>query len=95
MDGLADPDAAAREAYEEAGLMGMIGKVSIGSFSYTRQPKGCDAVFEIRVEVYPIRIDRQLAFWPEASRRQTVLMSPTLAKTMISNPSAPEFQCPF
>jgi 8-oxo-dGTP pyrophosphatase MutT (NUDIX family) len=87
MDDFTDPDAAAREAYEEAGLIGEIATKPVGTFTYMKQPKGAEAPAEIVVDVYPMRIDRQLAFWPEASQRQTAWMSPALAHTMVSNPT--------
>ena len=87
MENLTDPDAAAREAYEEAGVIGEIQTKAIGTFTYLKQPKGAGALAEIVVEIYPMRVDRQLAFWPEASQRQTAWMSPTLANPMISNPT--------
>lgn len=44
MDGLSDSAAAAREAYEEAGILGEIGDTPIGAFTYEKARKGEDAL---------------------------------------------------
>lgn len=87
MDGLSDPEAAAREAYEEAGLMGTIGKATIGIFTYEKAAKGQEELSQFTVQVYPLKVDRQLAFWPEAHQRRTAWMTPALAVVMIGNPT--------
>ena len=87
MGGLSDPDAAAREAYEEAGLMGTIGKASIGVFNYEKAAKGQEELSLFTVHVYALKVDRQLAFWPEAHQRRTAWMTPAMAILMIGNPT--------
>ena len=68
--GLAPHEVAAKEAREEAGLVGAIAAEPIASYSYEKRlPKG-----EIRlceVDVYPLAVDRQLAKWPEKKQRET------------------------
>ena len=68
--GLAPHEVAAKEAREEAGLVGAIAAEPIASYSYEKRlPKG-----EIRlceVDVYPLAVDRQLAKWPEKKQRLT------------------------
>ncbi len=60
--GVTDVEAAAEEAYEEAGIRGVALATSLGSYSYTRNGK------HYRVHVYPVLVETELATWPEAFR---------------------------
>jgi 8-oxo-dGTP pyrophosphatase MutT (NUDIX family) len=63
--------AAAREAYEEAGLEGTIeNEKPIGHYHYD---KGGDdgSKTRVRVEVFLLRVSRQLEAWPEQAERKT------------------------
>lgn len=62
--GLSAQESAAREACEEAGIMGRVGDDSLGSYSY--QKWGAECV----VQVYPMRVDMQLPEdeWDESHR---------------------------
>ena len=61
-------EAAAEEAYEEAGVRGPIVGNSVGSFEYRKWGGVC------HVDVYLLRVENELADWPEAGfrRRQWV-----------------------
>jgi 8-oxo-dGTP pyrophosphatase MutT (NUDIX family) len=65
--GLAPHKVAAREAYEEAGLLGRIGRDCIGSFEFDRRRDGAHTV--CRVEVYALDVERQVRHWAEARQR--------------------------
>jgi 8-oxo-dGTP pyrophosphatase MutT (NUDIX family) len=71
MDGRSNPQAAAREAYEEAGVVGKIASKPIGSFTYEKALKGTTQPAQFQVDVYPLHVDRQLTCWPEVHQRQT------------------------
>jgi len=59
---------AAREAYEEAGVQGTIWQHEIGRFVTTKvTPDGSAAV---PVVVYPLKVELELAEWPEGRDRQ-------------------------
>jgi ADP-ribose pyrophosphatase YjhB (NUDIX family) len=64
-------ESAAREAFEEAGLLGMIiGTVPVGSCRYEkRHSDGEPATFE--VSVFLFAVERQLRKWPEKTQRTT------------------------
>lgn len=65
---LDDPDAAAQEAYEEAGVQGDIARKPVGLFRYDKRMK--DGRLEpCVVDVYPLEVLIQLGSWPEASQR--------------------------
>jgi 8-oxo-dGTP pyrophosphatase MutT (NUDIX family) len=58
---------AAREALEEAGIKGKVGKTAIGSYCYgKRLPQG---VLSCTVEVYPLAVERQMSRWAEQGQR--------------------------
>jgi 8-oxo-dGTP pyrophosphatase MutT (NUDIX family) len=60
---------AAREAREEAGVVGEIGKNSIGSYSYRKRLKN-GAVVACEVRVFPLKVKRQQKRWPERGERE-------------------------
>ena len=62
--------AAAQEAKEEAGLLGKIGKESVGHFHYVKNMRNGTAVL-CRVDVYPLQVEKQRKSWPERDQRIT------------------------
>ncbi len=62
--------AAAREAFEEAGLVGKIAKNKTGSFHYMKRLKN-GATISCLVDVFPMQASRQLRSWPERGQRVT------------------------
>ena len=60
--------AAAREALEEAGVAGRIAKRPVGSYGYLKRLKN-GAPLECRVEVFPLKVQRQRKRWPEQHER--------------------------
>jgi hypothetical protein len=62
--GLPPHRAAANEAFEEAGVVGKIGKKTIGSYWYDKTLESGAAV-RCKVRVFPLRVTRQLKKWPE------------------------------
>lgn len=69
MKGLKDHEAAAREAYEEAGLIGRVSKRAEGSYFYHKRLKSRDAVL-CQVQVFRLDVRRQLKDWPERAERE-------------------------
>jgi 8-oxo-dGTP pyrophosphatase MutT (NUDIX family) len=61
---------AAIEAYEEAGLIGEIASEAIGRYRYAKRLPN-NLHLECEVEVFPLRVDRQVKHWPEKRQRQT------------------------
>jgi 8-oxo-dGTP pyrophosphatase MutT (NUDIX family) len=60
---------AAREALEEAGVVGKVGRDSIGSYSYRKRLKS-GAVVACEVRVFPLKVKRQQKSWPERGERE-------------------------
>lgn len=69
--GLKPREVAAREAYEEAGLLGRVaGKQAVGTFHYAKAFEKDPLLCE--VHVFLLWVDRQLEDWPEKAERETV-----------------------
>jgi 8-oxo-dGTP pyrophosphatase MutT (NUDIX family) len=81
--GLRPRDVAAREAFEEAGLVGRIaGKHSIGSYHYSKLLKDHQALL-CRVRVFLLSVDHQADEWPEKAQREWCWAEPTRAAQMV------------
>jgi 8-oxo-dGTP pyrophosphatase MutT (NUDIX family) len=61
-------EAAAREALEEAGVIGDIAKTGLGFYVYSKLLDGGPSV-SVRVRVYPLKVERQLKRFKEAGER--------------------------
>ena len=65
---LSDAEAAAKEAFEEAGVVGKIKRQPIGDYVYWKR---LERSFELlRVDVYPLEVQKHHAEWPEKNARQ-------------------------
>ena len=73
--------AAQREAFEEAGVVGLVGRTPVG-----RSPHG-DADGAPLVEVYLLRVERALATWPEGGMRRRQWMSLPAARRRVGVPA--------
>jgi len=60
--------AAAREALEEAGISGKVGKSPIGAYHYPKRLKN-GAVLDCTVEVFEMEVLKQRKRWPEQHQR--------------------------
>jgi 8-oxo-dGTP pyrophosphatase MutT (NUDIX family) len=60
--------AAAREALEEAGIIGKIAKAPIGSYHYVKRMKN-GAAQPCEVKVFPFEVERERKSWPEKHER--------------------------
>ena len=60
---------AAREAFEEAGVLGAVGRRPLGSFSYEKRLKNGSSV-ECKVRVFPLEVSSQRKEWPERQERR-------------------------
>ena len=69
--GLTPAEAAAREAYEEAGIQGFVTKRPIGSYRYEKRLDNLDAYVPCKVKVFPMVVNRQSEEWLESKERMT------------------------
>jgi 8-oxo-dGTP pyrophosphatase MutT (NUDIX family) len=84
--GAAPWEAAAKEAYEEAGVKGRIGgSIPLGIYTYFKRLDSGEAR-PAAVEVYLLRADRLLKKWPERRERKLCWVSPATAVGLIGEP---------
>jgi 8-oxo-dGTP pyrophosphatase MutT (NUDIX family) len=72
--GLGSKKSAAREAFEEAGVLGAVGKKKLGDYHYDKRLRS-GRVQEVRVTVYPLRVKAEAADWPEHGQRDKLWTS--------------------
>jgi 8-oxo-dGTP pyrophosphatase MutT (NUDIX family) len=85
MKGLASNMAAAREAYEEAGVQGYTAMDPIGTYLYDkRMAKGRPKRTE--VVVYPFHVSLELDAWPEMFERERLWTTPEDAALKVDEP---------
>jgi 8-oxo-dGTP pyrophosphatase MutT (NUDIX family) len=82
--GLSDAQAAAKEAWEEAGLKGKIGRKPIGKYQYWKRLPNHSR--RIKVDVYLMEVSRQLETWREKQCRRTAWLSPASAALLVDEP---------
>ena len=74
---------AAREAYEEAGLVGRMEERPIGSYHYAKRLKSGRVAF-CSVAVYRLEVERELDDWPERGEREKRWMPPAQAARLVA-----------
>jgi 8-oxo-dGTP pyrophosphatase MutT (NUDIX family) len=72
---------AALEAYEEAGLVGVIETRPVGNFKH-RKRKG-ERKRTLNVAVFPMKVHRQERWWPEKGERQAIWVSAETAARLV------------
>jgi len=85
MKGKTDPQAAAQEAYEEAGLDGRIAEKPIGDYPYLKRLKS-GVARPVTVDVYPLEVTGEHPTWPEQGQRSLRWMSPVEAALAVQEP---------
>jgi len=78
---------AAREAFEEAGVEGEVETAPIGRY---RGLKGSIRTAPIEVQMFPLRVARQLDDWPEKERRHRHWVMLPEARRLLSEPELVE-----
>jgi 8-oxo-dGTP pyrophosphatase MutT (NUDIX family) len=77
--------AAAQEAFEEAGIKGVVDPEPLGFFTYFKRLRS-GAGKPASVEVYALRVEKQLKKWPEQAERQFQWMSVAAAMAAVEEP---------
>jgi 8-oxo-dGTP pyrophosphatase MutT (NUDIX family) len=77
--------AAAQEAYEEAGLDGVISEQAIGEYEYLKKLKS-GAARLVKVDVFPMQVTGEHATWPEKGQRTLEWMTPVEAALAVQEP---------
>lgn len=69
VSGMLPHASAAREAFEEAGVMGVISDTAFATY-HLRKTVGYGSAIEIAVQAFPMRVTMELPSWPEMNFRQ-------------------------
>lgn len=85
MHNRSDADAAAREAYEEAGLRGDVAARSVGHYIYAKK-LGRTRFIPCLVRVYPMKVREMLKQYPESGQRRVKWFPPKKAARKVDEP---------
>jgi 8-oxo-dGTP pyrophosphatase MutT (NUDIX family) len=83
--GKAPHHSAAREAFEEAGVVGAVRRHPLGSFAYEKRFKNGRVVL-CEVHVFPLKVRRQNKQWPERRQREVKWVSAKEAAEKVQEP---------
>jgi 8-oxo-dGTP pyrophosphatase MutT (NUDIX family) len=84
MDDATPAEAAATEAYEEAGVTGVASNAALGFYSYRKAFGGDD--LPIVVAMFPLRVKKVFKDWPEKGERKRKWVSPKKAAALLQVP---------
>lgn len=80
-----EAEAAAREAYEEAGLRGTIAERTVGLYTYDKG-LGPGRSILCAVKVFPLEVSEMLTKYPETGQRRARWFSPGKAAKRVAEP---------
>ena len=85
ISGLSPPEAAAQEAWEEAGIRGETETEAIGAYPYDKRRLN-GALVPAEVQVFAMRVSEEAETWPEAKQRERRWFSPAEAAEAVAEP---------
>jgi len=83
--GISPAEDAAREALEEAGVIGEVAGKPFGVFHYLKERKHGDGT-SCRVNLFPLKVTRQRRTWPEKTSRETKWLPYAEAAALVAEP---------
>ena len=89
MPGKSLAEAAAQEAFEEAGVKGTVDPTPIGTVRHIKQ-KLASGDLEVNIVVHPMWVDREFPKWPELGQRKRKWFSPKDAAKRVDSPELSE-----
>lgn len=81
MEGKTLAEAAAQEAWEEAGIKGEPHPVPLGSYRYQKAELRNS---EIEVTLYSLRVDKAAKIFPERKQRKRIWLAPLVAAELVA-----------
>ena len=84
--GLKPQDAAATEAAEEAGIVGEVEDIPVGSYRYDKRLKG-EATTSVQAIVFPFRVQAQADDWKEQGQRRSAWFRYQRAAALVAEPA--------
>lgn len=85
MKGMKPSEAAAREAYEEAGVRGLVAGCAFGRYVYEKRLESGISPVSCQVEVFPLLVKKQSERWPESEQRMTRWCAAAEAAALVDN----------
>jgi len=85
MAGRSLAEAAAQEAFEEAGVEGEIESTPVGWMTHAKQHVLFGPI-TVRIAVHRLTVERELATWPEVGQRKRRWFSPKQAAEQVDSP---------
>ena len=76
---------AAQEAFEEAGILGKIGKRPTGVYAYDKRLQN-GRLQQVRVSVFDLQVESEAQVFPEAGQREKQWVSPQEAARLVDEP---------
>ncbi|MEP3634228.1 MAG: NUDIX hydrolase [Shimia thalassica] len=88
MSGLTPSEAAAQEAWEEAGVKGITHDAPVGSYFYSKtiKTRGGPMPMPVMTIVYPMQARKLASKYPEAGQRRRKWLSPKKAALRVKEP---------
>lgn len=77
--------AAEREAFEEAGIKGVMHELPLGVYTYGKRLRS-GGVRPTKVEVYAMEVTKQVKKWPERGQRRSVWVTVPTAMDLVEEP---------
>ncbi|MFO1151232.1 MAG: NUDIX hydrolase [Alsobacter sp.] len=77
-------ESAAREALEEAGVLGRVRETDVGRYQYLKRLS--DRSILCSVVLFPLEVTEQLATWKEKGQRELAWTTPDAAALMVDEP---------
>lgn len=77
------PQSAAAEAYEEAGVKGIISDLPIASYNYEKLKRKKNTSKKIHLDVFSLEVTQQLDNWPEKNQRYLQWFTPDEAALIL------------
>ena len=84
-DGMTAPESAAREAWEEAGIVGRMSETCLGIYSYLKALDSKDRL-PIVVAVFPIKVGKLAKTFPETGQRKRKWFTRKKAAARVQEP---------
>ena len=85
MPGRSLAEAAAQEAWEEAGVRGRVGQAEIGRYHYDKEQERGFAI-PVEVRLFPLYVEATQKAFPEADQRKRHWFAPAEAALMVAEP---------
>jgi 8-oxo-dGTP pyrophosphatase MutT (NUDIX family) len=86
VEGATPADAAATEAFEEAGVTGKTFNICLGIYSYTKVMDDGEADLPCAVSVFPVRVKKVLKTYPEMGERRRKWFTAKKAASKVREP---------